>query len=133
MSETPLACSECARAARRLRGGRCDACYMRRYRRKAIVPGARCAGCDERRRHVLVAGHVGGRSHVLCGNCQVLLARASPRLEDLGALRVVASRERRDGSERRVPAPRGNVHERRRAPRRDGDRAGRDPFNVSLD
>jgi len=50
-------CNECREPAARVRKGRCDACYMRLYRRGAPVRGDRCAACGERRLPALLAEH----------------------------------------------------------------------------
>jgi hypothetical protein len=80
-------CGECGAGAARLRKGRCDACYMRQYRRPAVEAGARCAGCGERRRPLLDSLRLGAETAVLCGNCALVLTRARPRVETVADLR----------------------------------------------
>lgn len=79
-------CAECRTPARRLRKGRCDACYMRLYRNGEPTTGASCAACGERRRPVLAMAEVGGDAVVLCGNCSLVLVRARPRVDSLDEL-----------------------------------------------
>src|SRR5688572_2348387 len=92
-------CSDCHRPASRVRKGRCNACYMRLYRRGEIPDGAACAACAERRKAVLVHTTVG----VLCGNCAVVLDRA--RAAGLDELRRLMIRERRAAPRDLSPAP----------------------------
>jgi hypothetical protein len=103
-------CSECREPAARLRKGRCDACYMRLYRRGAPARGDRCAACGERRLPALDLARLGGASVVLCGNCCLVLSRARPRLTSVEDLKSrLASRhipERRSRFMRPPAAPR---------------------------
>jgi hypothetical protein len=87
-------CSECRQPAARLRKGRCDACYMRQYRRGAPEPGDRCAACGERRLRVLEPARLGEASIVLCGNCALVLERTRPRVGTIPELaaRVIGHR-----------------------------------------
>src|SRR5688572_27774186 len=94
-------CVECGKGAPRLRKERCDACYMRLYRGGEVPPGASCAGCGEERRAVLVNAELGGAEVVICGNCQVVLARARPRLAAIEELRGKVTRDRRTGADLR--------------------------------
>ena len=80
-------CSECREPAARLRKGRCDACYMRLYRRGAPVRGDRCAACGERRLPTLDLAKLGGTPIVLCGNCCLVLARTRPRVASVEELK----------------------------------------------
>ena len=99
-------CGECGKPSARVRKGRCDACYMRLYRRGAPEPGDRCAACGERRLRVLELVKLGEGQAVLCGNCALVLERTRPRAASAGELaaRVTGHHvpERRGG---RRPAP----------------------------
>ncbi|MSP17794.1 MAG: hypothetical protein EXR73_14510 [Myxococcales bacterium] len=99
-------CTECGRTAARLRRSRCDACYMRLYRGGEIPAGACCGGCGEPRRVVLVFADVGEGEVVLCGNCQVVLARTRPRAASLVILQQRIVRDRRAGMLRRADGKR---------------------------
>ncbi len=103
-------CSECRAPAARLRTGRCDACYMRQYRRREPLPGDRCAGCGERRLPVLEVVKLGGSEPVLCGNCALVLDRSRPRIASLDELR----RRLEPGH---VPERRASLLERAAGPR----------------
>ena len=123
-------CLECGGGAARLRKGRCDACYMRLYRGGEIPAGAACGVCGERRRIVLVRADLGGITEVLCGNCELILARARPRLEGLSALRIRAAHERRIADDRRQKYPVVYSDERRVSVRRASERF---PVRPQLD
>src|SRR5881628_2293316 len=94
-------CGECGKRAPRLRKDRCDACYMRLYRGGEIAEGAACASCGEQRRAVLLHVEIGDREAVVCGNCQVVLARTRPRIATVEDLRTRITRDRRVGAFRR--------------------------------
>ncbi len=99
-------CAECRLPSRRLRKGRCDACYMRLYRNGEPSAGASCAACGERRRPVLAMAEVGGDAVVLCGNCSLVLVRARPRIESLADLirrREIAQRAVLDRASGAIP------------------------------
>ena len=100
-------CGECREPVARLRKGRCDACYMRVYRRGEPAAGARCAACGERRRPLLDLAKIGGVAEVLCGNCALVLSRSRPHIASVDELRrrLAADRvpERRAA---RMPRPR---------------------------
>jgi|SoiMethySBSTD1v2_1073268.scaffolds.fasta_scaffold339470_3 hypothetical protein len=101
-------CNECREPAARVRKGRCDACYMRLYRRGAPVRGDRCAACGERRLPALDLAKIEGAPVVLCGNCCLVLARTRPRLTSVEELKLRL--EPRHAPERRAsrlarPAP----------------------------
>jgi hypothetical protein len=100
-TETDKTCAECRKASRRLRKGRCDACYMRLYRNGEPSAGASCAACGERRRPVLVMAEIGGTAEVLCGNCSLVLLRARPRIDTLAEL--IARREAAQRAAGRIP------------------------------
>ena len=94
-----MTCTHCGRPATRIRRDRCDACYMRLYRRGELPARSICAACGERRQAVLTPTPLG----VLCGNCS-LLARARPAIRTVVELRRRAARERRAGTDRRLKA-----------------------------
>ena len=129
-------CSECGRAAPRLRKERCDACYMRLYRGGELPEGARCAACGERRRQVLAPADLGGAATVLCGNCALVLARVRPRPAGVDELVARLARDRRIVADRRVTAAYRAAAdpERRRGTRRAEDRLPSPPvLDPSID
>ena len=119
-------CGECRATSRRLRKGRCDACYMRLYRNGEPDACARCAACGERRRPLLTMAEMNDTPCVLCGNCALVLTRARPRIDNIAALAARIDRERRRTPERRL-GPLPVEHERRIASRRRNDRPAFDP------
>lgn len=94
-------CGECGAASTRLRKGRCNACYMRIYRRGEVGEGACCEVCSERRRAVLAMTELDDRAVVLCGNCTLVLVRTRPRIDTVSELARRVSRERRIIPDRR--------------------------------
>jgi hypothetical protein len=122
-------CAECGRNASRLRRDRCDACYMRLYRGGEVTAGAKCSGCDERRRELLCHETVGGVETVVCGNCALVLRRTRPVLATVSELRRKMTRERR-ARELALPATTGRRAADRTIP---AAMRPRPSFDVSVD
>ena len=95
-----MKCSECGRAAPRLRRDRCSACYMRLYRNGEVPDGASCAACGERRRGLLTQVKL-HEPAIVCGNCSLILSKTRPPIGTVTELRLRVVRERRSGDDRR--------------------------------